>query len=244
MFAQVSTDIPTSKMKTLLHCVFSKECGNGLIDTNTKTVDKRHFLVLLNGSILGVTLDPAQLERTLIGMRRSQDMPYQMRIVWHRHRPMSRYFFINTDGSVALRPVYVVENLHKVVPTVQTTGSLPSLWTKLMNAGAIEFIDVEEQNSRELLVAVKSEDLKMAQKPWTHLEIDPTVALGLMAQLIPFSHMNQVSSFYQIQVLSMISNLFFSHPSLQETCTGRLWGNKPWPCRAWRLMTVWICTCM
>ncbi len=191
MFAQVSTNIPTSKMRRLLHCVFSKECGNGLIETNTQSVAKEDFLVLLNGSIMGITTNPIELERTLVEMRRSQDMPYQMRVVWYRYRPMSRYFFINTDGSVAMRPVYVVENLHKIVPIVRSTGDIPSLWTKLLNGGVIEFIDCEEQNSRELLIAVKSEDLKSTEKPYTHLEIDPTVALGLMAQLIPFSHMNQ-----------------------------------------------------
>jgi DNA-directed RNA polymerase II subunit RPB2 len=191
LFAQVSTGIPTSKMKSLLHCLFSKDHGgNGLVNTDTEGMTSGDFIVLVNGSVFGLTKNPIMLEKTLVAMRRSADIPYQCRIVWYRHRPMSRYFFINTDGSVAVRPVYVVENLHKIVSVVRSTGTLPSLWTKFLNAGIVEFIDCEEQNSRELLVAVHSKDLRSG-KAYTHLEIDPTVPLGFMAQLIPFSHMNQ-----------------------------------------------------
>lgn len=189
MFAQVGRGVPTSKMLAALRVVFGTG-PNPLIDMEMKDITKDDFLVILNGKIIGVTRNAVELEHTLIAMRRSQDMPSELRVVWHRRRPMSRFFFINTDGSVALRPVFVVDALDKVPLVVTQTGDTQSVWTNLVTAGCVELIDCEEQEARELLVAVKAEDLKQP-KPWTHLEVDPTTILGLMAQLIPFSHMNQ-----------------------------------------------------
>lgn len=190
MFAQVGMGIPTSRIKSAVVAAFGPESFDPLIDTKMKEITKNDFLVLLNGTILGTTTNPQRLETDLIRMRRSQDMPCEMRIVWYRRPPMSRFFYINTDGSTALRPVFVYDKLHLVPQIIARTNALPSFWNKLMTAGCVELIDCEEQESRELLIAVTAMDLKK-NKPWTHLEIDPTTILGLMAQLIPFSHMNQ-----------------------------------------------------
>ena len=187
MFAQVGMGVPTSVMLRTLKPTFGSD---GLIDFTNFDCKKEDFIVLINGSIVGTTRNPMLLERKLINMRRTQDLPSELRIVWHKKFPMSKYFFINTDGSVAIRPVFVVENMHKIISLIKQTGTITSLWPKLLHHGCIEFIDCEEQESRELLVAVKADDLKK-QKPWTHLEVDPTTILGLMAQLIPYSHMNQ-----------------------------------------------------
>ena len=195
MFAQVGMGVPTSRMNVALDSIFGPDSNNpfysGMIQTNVpKIIPKDEYIVVLNGTIFGTTARAQELEASLLRLRRSQNLPCEMRIVWYREPPMSRYIYINTDCSVAIRPVFIVDALHKVQGVVQRSGAIPSLWKHLMSEGCVEFIDCEEQNARNLLVAVKAEDLRQP-KPWTHLEIDPTTILGLMAQLIPFSHMNQ-----------------------------------------------------
>ena len=148
-------------------------------------------LVFLNGTFFAVTRKPEALESAIVSMRRSQNIAFETRVAWNRKTYMRRYFFINTDCSAAIRPVYVVENLHRLHAVVKTTGTSPMLWQRLVQAGVIEYIDKEEEDARHLLIATFAKDLRHTAKPYTHIEIDPTNILGLMGNLIPFSDHNQ-----------------------------------------------------
>ena len=54
----------------------------------------------------------------------------------------------------------------------------------------VEFLDIDEVD--HALVAMTHADvLAKPHLPWTHVELDPAVALGVVAATIPFSHHNQ-----------------------------------------------------
>ena len=186
MLCQVSKGVPTSTMWRALNDFFGHDLirpiekgthGAAGLHRPRQRDRRRHDQA------------PGKLEKELIAMRRNQDVPYELRIVWPRRPPMSKYFCINTENSVAIRPLFVVENLAKVPPLIENYKG-PPFFDALMREGCIEFIDSEEKDARELLVAVRARDLASG-KPYTHLEVDPTAILGMMAQMIPFSNHNQ-----------------------------------------------------
>jgi hypothetical protein len=133
-------------------------------------------LVFLNGTFFAVTREPEALESVILSMRRSQNLAFETRVAWDRRTFMRRYFFVNTDCSAVIRPVYVVENLHRLSDIVKTTGASPMLWRRLVQAGIIEYIDKEEEDARHLLIATFAKDFRRGNmaKPYTHVEIDPT----------------------------------------------------------------------
>ena len=194
MYARVGRGVPTVVMKRVIRENFGPTSKTHPL---LQFIEGGHLphaqdtLVFLNGTFFAVTRKPEALESAIVSMRRSQNIAFETRVAWNRKTYMRRYFFINTDCSAAIRPVYVVENLHRLHAVVKTTGTSPMLWQRLVQAGVIEYIDKEEEDARHLLIATFAKDLRHTAKPYTHIEIDPTNILGLMGNLIPFSDHNQ-----------------------------------------------------
>ena len=190
MYCRVGKGVPMPVMIDVITNNFGPNSIDPIIRVGNLDINKDVTLIFINGRYFGTTDKPERLERTIITMRRSQDISFETRVIWHRTFPMSKYFFINSDCSVALRPVYVVENLHKLPYVYHTSGTHEILWNRLLNHGCIEYIDKEEETARKLVVACNPKELR-EDKQYSHCEIDPTAIMGLMANLIPYSDHNQ-----------------------------------------------------
>ena len=143
--------------------------------------------VLVNGDIVGTVQDPAVLVRSLRDARRSGTIPLTLSIVRTDYGVL-----VHSDAGCVLRPLFVVEQLHKLPTLLQDANPQtrdPSLWRRLERAGVVEFLDTEEE--AQMRVAVLPSDLQKEPGQYTHLELHPISILGFCAALIPFSEHNQ-----------------------------------------------------
>ena len=143
--------------------------------------------VTVNGDIVGTHEKPAELFARLKQLKKQGDINVYTSIVWDVHR---NEIAINCEGGRLVRPLFVVENNR---PLIWDVGI--ATWQQLACSGAIEFLDVDETNSS--MIAMKVTDLFKGDKgtnkmpKYTHLEIHPSLMLGVLAGSIPFSDHNQ-----------------------------------------------------
>jgi len=94
-------------------------------------------------------------------------------------------FYLNITKGRARRPVIVAENgvskLKKEMIEELKEGKIK--WDKLVKEGVIEYLDAPEEESA--YIALDESELT---KEHTHLEIGPTVILGLVTSLIPYAN--------------------------------------------------------
>lgn len=90
----------------------------------------------------------------------------------------SKELSIFTGQGRCCRPLIVVENLDKLKCGMS--------WVELLSNGIIEYIDITEEE--EITIAMKMDDIK---EGISHLEIHPSLMLGVCASVIPFSEHNQ-----------------------------------------------------
>lgn len=140
------------------------------------------YTVFLNGEILGFVADGPKLVSRLRKMRRNSAIPFDTTV----YIPTSdRFVMVNTYAGCFMRPLFVVENMHKIQPIVSMYGR-SHLWERLMTEGVIEYLDkLEEETS--LLAMHASQILSNS----THCEIHPIALLGLCSSRVPFFSHNQ-----------------------------------------------------
>jgi DNA-directed RNA polymerase II subunit RPB2 len=155
----------------------------------------KRTLVTVNGAILGQTGDPKALVSELRAGKRNGSLNPFVSVVWDITGGEVR---VNTEAGRCCRPVLTVTDGIPDISCLTTeqvrTTSLPELLMgcrrvdRDMTPGVVEYLDIDETDHS--LIAMRPEELK-EDKPWTHVELDPAVALGVVAATIPFSHHNQ-----------------------------------------------------
>lgn len=163
----------------------------------------KHTKVIINGDILGVHMEPDKLFNQLKFLKRKGCINVYTGVVWNIK---DNEICVCTEGGRCVRPLYIVED-NKVKLTEQVAKSIKGgdlAWHDLVigpscdmeaNDSIVEYLDVEESNMA--MVAVKYQDLFKGRKgslheiKYTHLEIHPSLILGVLASLIPFSDHNQ-----------------------------------------------------
>ena len=110
-----------------------------------------------------------------------------------------RSLIINNDTSISIseetkelriltcagrpsRPLLVVDNLFKLTKPYNT-------WNEYLLNGVIEYIDTDEEE--ESMIAIDMTYLQNNNTKYTHLEIHPSLMLGVCASIIPFLQHNQ-----------------------------------------------------
>lgn len=143
------------------------------------------YIVMLNGSVLGLTRFPVRFVTSFRKLRRRGRISEFVSIYTNTHH---QHVHIASDGGRICRPMIIVEN---GLPRV-TTEHIRDLKNKVktfddfLAAGLIEYLDVNEENDSH--IALYERDITPAT---THLEIEPFTLLGAVAGLIPYPHHNQ-----------------------------------------------------
>ena len=167
----------------------------GLFFKNTK--------VIINGDIVGTHENPVEFYNKLKMLKRQGCINIYTSVVWNIR---DNEIVICTEGGRCVRPLYIVKNNNIRLNTniIEDVKHGKLSWQDLIigvsndlekDDSIIEFLDVDEQNNA--MIAIKYPELFKGNKgslhavQYTHLEIHPSLMLGVLASLIPFSDHNQ-----------------------------------------------------
>lgn len=164
-----------------------EECGLEGLEEVSPSAIAGATKVLVNGSWVGVHRSPDDLMSTLKYLRRSGELSSEIGIVRDLREKEIR---INTDAGRACRPLFIVEKgVLKIEEFLESNRGRDFTWNELMECGAVEFLDVEEEETA--MIAIKASDLANSDIMYTHCEIQPATILGVCASVVPFPDHNQ-----------------------------------------------------
>ncbi len=140
--------------------------------------------VFVDGALIGLAGDPKALVAQTRALRRQGALSTEVNV---SYKEFNNDVVIHTDRGRARRPLIV---LHNGKPLI-TPEDIEKLRKKELNfnyfvqKGFIELIDAEEEE--DLFIAINPEDITVEH---THLEIDPSLILGIGAAHVPFPEHN------------------------------------------------------
>jgi DNA-directed RNA polymerase beta subunit len=147
------------------------------------TADCRNAL-WLNGIHLGFC-DSSVLYEELLHLRRTEQLYFDTGIVFDQNKELK----IFTNEGRVCRPVLIVDKITQEL-VIDMKGLRDAEFSTLMSAGAIEYIDIAEQEQIKIVIAEDIKHFKMKKMKYTHCEIDPTIILGISAISMPFTEFN------------------------------------------------------
>jgi len=141
--------------------------------------------IFFNGKFIGTTNKPEKLVDSIRENRRKDILSSQVNVVYYPHLNEIR---ILSDSGRVRRPLIIVKNgvpkLKEEHIKALENGKMK--WHDLIEKGIIEFLDAEEEENA--YIALTPEELT---KEHTHLELDPSVILGISASFIPFAEFDR-----------------------------------------------------
>ncbi|KAJ1267478.1 hypothetical protein BS78_07G059400 [Paspalum vaginatum] len=176
--AMVSSVVGKPSIDKLVSCGMKKLDDIPLQDSSGK--DR----IFLNGELLGVCADPAELVSHLKSLRRSKLIDQQVEIKRDKHNKEVRIF---SDPGRILRPLLVVKNLRRIT---RPKGGLYS-FQELVDQNIIELIGVEEEEDIQCAFGIRhlfAKEKEGRSFDYTHCELDPSFLLGLSCSLVPFAN--------------------------------------------------------
>ncbi|MGZ4851767.1 MAG: DNA-directed RNA polymerase subunit B, partial [Halobacteriota archaeon] len=140
--------------------------------------------IYLDGALKGTHSNPKQFVDQFRTKRRRGELPHLINIAYHED---TNEININTDSGRARRPLIIVESGAPLISEehILKLEQGEFSFDDLIENGLIEYIDAEEEEN--IYVAVAPEDLTSEH---THLEIDPSLILGIATGLVPYPEHN------------------------------------------------------
>lgn len=154
----------------------------------------RNTRVFVNGDLIGVHKEPMKLHALLKKAKYCGELHIHTCVYWDKR---GNNIIVSTEAGRCVRPLFTIRD-NKLVLTkdqVAKVGRGEQVWRDLICApdgnAAVEYLDVLECN--EALIAFTVADLEQAgpTKTYTHMELHPSMMLGVLAGSIPFSNHNQ-----------------------------------------------------
>jgi len=149
-----------------------------------------HFLVFLNGSLLGVHRRPKKFTLNLRELRRNGRVGEFVSI--YEHETWNAIFIASDAGRLCRPLIIVVDQKPRFVPEkhvplmARSQASGGMTFDDFLKQGILEWVDVNEENN--LFIALRPEEIRPTT---THLEIEPITLLGVVSGLIPYPNHNQ-----------------------------------------------------
>jgi DNA-directed RNA polymerase subunit B' len=140
--------------------------------------------VFVDGALIGLVENPKDLAEKIRSMRRQGVISTEVNVSLKEY---NGDVFINTDRGRARRPLIVLRDGKPVVTgeDIEKLAKNEIDLSDLIRRGLIELIDAEEEE--DLYIAINPDDITPEH---THLEIDPSLILGIGAAHVPFPEHN------------------------------------------------------
>jgi DNA-directed RNA polymerase subunit B' len=140
--------------------------------------------VFLNGELIGTIANPKELVHNLRKKRRMGEIKKQVNIIFYED---TNEIIINSDQGRARRPGIIVENGRPLVTPehIERLKKKEITFDSLVEAGLIEYLDAEEEENA--FIAIDENNLNSKH---SHLEMDPSLILGICTGMVPFPEHN------------------------------------------------------
>lgn len=175
---------------TILH-QFKHEFGWHPLEKEKKFFGKEFTMVFdVKNGIIGWVKNPLQVYKRFVQFRRQGSTCEYLSIEWDRKY---NQLLFNCDEGRLMRPLLVLENMHKLVELYSSNSYFSHTENQLqslLDFGIIEYIDASEEYCGTVFIA---ESFQVAQKTnfeQTHMEIHPVFPFCLMIAKL-FYNFNQ-----------------------------------------------------
>ena len=144
--------------------------------------------IFVNGKWIGCTDKPEYIVSTIRDFRRNGNLNPETSIVYDKKFEEIKF---STDTGRLIRPLFIVKDGNLLFKKEH----LDMEFSNIIEAGLIEYLDPEEQDSPNTFIVNKPSDLlKMSGEirlKVTHCELHSSFIFGVGASIIPFSDHNQ-----------------------------------------------------
>jgi DNA-directed RNA polymerase subunit B' len=140
--------------------------------------------VFVDGALIGLVDDPRTLVTQIRGMRRQGALSTEVNV---SYKEFNNDVVIHTDRGRARRPLIVLQQGKPLISNeeIERLKRKEINFDHLIQKGFIELVDAEEEE--DLFIAINPDVITPEH---THLEIDPSLILGIGAAHVPFPEHN------------------------------------------------------